>query len=78
MSGSGTHTSVEQAYQKQPGGWLCCLEAAEKSLAAQGLQKKQPAPASKVVDAEKSVAMEEKLPLVGATEGRAVARKEAS
>ena len=48
-------------------------------LAAQGLQKKQPAPAGKVVDAEKSVVMEEKLPLVSTgSEGRAVARKEVS
>ena len=46
------------------------------SLAVQGLQKKQPAPAAKVVDAEKSVAMEEKLPLVNGTEGRTVIRKE--
>ena len=42
----------------------------------QGLQKKQPAPAAKVVDAEKSVPLEEKQPLVNGTEGRVVARKE--
>ena len=46
------------------------------ALPLQGLQKKQPAPAPKVVDVEKSVPLEEKLPLVNGTEGRTVARKE--
>ncbi len=45
-------------------------------LAVQGLQKKQPTPAAKAVDVEKSVPLEEKLPLVNGTEGRTVARKE--
>ena len=48
-------------------------------MPVQGLQKKQPAPALKVVDAEKAVALEEKQPLVSAGgDSKAVARKEAA
>ncbi len=39
-------------------------------LRLQGLQKKTPAPAPKIVDAEKAVLMEEKQPLVVIPEGR--------
>ena len=49
-----------------------------RSVPLQGLQKKQPVAAPKVVDAEKAVALEEKQPLVPGGDSKAVARKEAA
>ncbi|CAL5229693.1 g13065 [Coccomyxa viridis] len=55
---------------------VCVALAGIAWYSFQGLQKKQPTPAAKAVDVEKSVPLEEKLPLVNGTEGRTVARKE--